>query len=145
MTDTHNTERLYAHGIVQVARGMCMDEEPYPAIDAKLAEAVDRVKDVEGERDALTARVDTLTERAVERYRGEALYEEALARVDTLEAALREANEAITAVAGRCNYYFGPGGRAAVGPESVAEYRALIAARDRARSLASAVPAKEES
>jgi len=50
--------RRYAHGIVQYARGMCVDEEPHPVIEAKLAEAVERIKDVEDERDALVARVE---------------------------------------------------------------------------------------
>ncbi len=38
-----------AHGMVQTARGMCSDEEPYEKIDALLGEAVERIKDLEDE------------------------------------------------------------------------------------------------
>ena len=35
------------HPILQQIRGMCVDEKPYPAIDRKLGEAVDRAKNLE--------------------------------------------------------------------------------------------------
>ena len=47
---------IYAHGYVQTARGMCSDEVPYWVLDQQLAEAVERVKDIEEERDALRER-----------------------------------------------------------------------------------------
>jgi hypothetical protein len=37
----------YVHPLLQTARGMCADEDPYERIDALLAAAVDAVKDLE--------------------------------------------------------------------------------------------------
>lgn len=48
--------RPYVHGQLQAIRGMCSDAAPHTAIDAALSIAVERVKDLEDERDMFAAR-----------------------------------------------------------------------------------------
>lgn len=48
----------YAHGYVQVARGMLIDRDDPADVDAQLARAIERVKDLEGQRDRYKAALE---------------------------------------------------------------------------------------